>query len=94
MLVAFVGVLLDQPSDGMGVLIYVSDAVSVHLHTIGEAAEQFPDGLLAELAVDVPQGDIEGADGWHGSAVGAPEAPGVVVHLLPEHGGTGRILSD
>src|ERR1017187_3416825 len=53
---------------------------------LGAAAEQLEDGLFGGLAHEVPEGDIDRADGRHADALAA-ERHGLAVHVLPEEFG-------
>ncbi len=60
---------------------------------LGAAAEEAEDGLLRGLAEEVPEGDVDRADGGHGDALAA-EGHGAAIHLLPEELGVPGIGAD
>ena len=88
--VAFVHVLADgveRFGDVGAVGVGVDEAALA-----GLAAEQVVDGRVEGLALDVPEGDVDGGDGGHGDGAATPV--GSAIEILPDVFGLEGIAAD
>ena len=58
----------------------------------GLAAEKVVDGRVEGLALDVPEGDVDGGDGGHGD--GAAPPVGSAIEILPDVFGLEGVAAD
>ncbi len=88
--VAFVHVLADGV-EGFGDVGSVGVGVDEGA-LAGLAAEEVVDGSVEGLALDVPEGDVDGGDGGHGD--GAAPPVGSAIEVLPDVFGLEGIAAD
>ena len=88
--VAFGDVLLDGV-EGFGDVGAVGVGVD-EAALAGLAAEEVVDGGVEGLALDVPEGDVDGGDGGHGD--GAAPPVGSAIEVLPDVFGLEGVAAD